>query len=161
VNYCYMQTPVGKLLIAGETAIVQKISFAEGKNPLVPEPDWQENPATFQSVVEQLTAYFTGKRRQFGLPMDLQATPFQKKVLIELCNVPYGETISYGELAVKAGNPRAARAAGMANARNPLPVLIPCHRVIGKDGSLTGYGGGLDIKRKLLELEAKHLSSHS
>jgi len=101
----------------------------------------------------QLEAYFAGRLKRFDLPFALQGTDFQKKVWESLVTIPYGETITYGQLAEKVGNPNASRAVGMANSRNPLPVFIPCHRVIGAGGKLTGYTGGLEIKRKLLTLE--------
>ena len=104
-------------------------------------------------VLEQLQEYFRGERREFTLPLRLMGTEFQRQVWCQLCQIPYGETRSYGELAVMAGNPKASRAVGMANNRNPVAIVVPCHRVIGKDGSLTGYGGGLDLKEKLLQLE--------
>ena len=101
----------------------------------------------------QLEAYFAGDLRVFDLPLAPEGTDFQLRVWKELSKIPYGETISYGELARRVGDPGAARAVGLANGANPLPVIVPCHRVIGADGSLTGYGGGLDRKRRLLELE--------
>jgi O-6-methylguanine DNA methyltransferase len=110
-------------------------------------------------VIGQLLEYFTGKRREFTIPLHQMGTPFQLKVWEELSRIPYGETRSYGELAKKVGNPKGQRAVGMANNRNPLGIVVPCHRVIGKNGSLTGYAGGLDVKKKLLELEKSVVSS--
>lgn len=103
---------------------------------------------------EELEEYFQGKRREFDLPLNPAGTEFQKKVWEALRTIPYGETRSYGEIAVQVGNPKAFRAVGMANHKNPIAIMVPCHRVIGKNGSLTGYAGGLDFKKKLLELES-------
>jgi len=112
-----------------------------------------------KKAAQQFDEYFDGKRKSFNLPLGLSGTDFQIKVWNALQNIPYGETISYGELATIIGNPKASRAVGMANNRNPIPIIIPCHRVIGHDGSLTGYAGGLELKRLLLELEKT--SSHA
>jgi methylated-DNA-[protein]-cysteine S-methyltransferase len=108
-----------------------------------------------KKAAEQLGEYFEGGRKSFNLPLSLHGTDFQIKVWNALQNIPYGKTLSYGELAAITGNPKASRAVGMANNRNPIPIIIPCHRVIGKDGSLTGYAGGLELKRQLLALENK------
>lgn len=105
---------------------------------------------------KQLSEYFAGTRREFALPLAPVGTEFQRKVWDALRTIPYGETRSYGEIAAQIGNPKAGRAVGMANNRNPLPILIPCHRVIGADGTLVGYGGGLDVKSALLELEHRN-----
>lgn len=106
----------------------------------------------------ELDEYFSGTRREFDLPLSLHGTPFQKSVWRELLRIPYGRTVTYGELAERIGNPKACRAVGMANNRNPVVIIVPCHRVIGADGNLTGYAGGLDVKQKLLELERRTLS---
>jgi methylated-DNA-[protein]-cysteine S-methyltransferase len=108
-------------------------------------------------AVRQLRAYFAGELQAFDLPLAPQGTPFQLAVWKHLCEIPYGETISYGELARRIGNPNASRAVGLANGSNPIPIVIPCHRVIGSNGKLTGYGGGLPIKDKLLGLERRQL----
>jgi methylated-DNA-[protein]-cysteine S-methyltransferase len=110
--------------------------------------------ALLKRAEKELTEYFEGKRREFSVPVHVWGTPFQKKVWRTLESVPYGQTRSYQEVARKAGNAKAARAVGMANNRNPVPILIPCHRVIGKDGSMVGYGGGLPMKKRLLKLES-------
>jgi len=112
-----------------------------------------------ERAVAQLRAYFAGGLREFDLPLDMQGTGFQKRVWEELCRIPYGETRSYGFIAQTIGAPKAVRAVGAANGRNPIPIVVPCHRVIGADGSLTGYGGGLPLKRLLLDLEARHAYS--
>jgi len=107
-------------------------------------------------VSRQLREYFTGERREFDLPLKLSGTEFQVSVLEALQNIPYGETTSYGEIAKRIGRPKAVRAVGAANGRNPIPIIVPCHRVIGSTGDLTGFGGGLDTKEALLRLEAEH-----
>jgi len=112
----------------------------------------QETPL-IKKAARQFSEYFDGKRKSFDLPLSLQGTDFQKKVWKALKNIPYGKTISYGEIAAKIGNPKACRAVGLANNRNPISIIIPCHRVIGHNGSLTGYGGGLELKQQLLDLE--------
>jgi methylated-DNA-[protein]-cysteine S-methyltransferase len=115
--------------------------------------DWRRDDDDFNDVVTQLAEYFDGRRRQFDLPLAPEGTPFQQSVWRALLDIPYGETISYGELATRIGRRSASRAVGLANGSNPLPIVIPCHRVIGASGKLTGYGGGLAIKDQLLALE--------
>jgi len=114
---------------------------------------WVPDDAAFKDVVAQLDAYFAGELLEFDVAMDMEGTDFQRRVWAGLCDIPYGETISYGELAGRVGNPNASRAVGLANGRNPVAIIVPCHRVIGADGSLTGYGGGLDRKVWLLDHE--------
>jgi methylated-DNA-[protein]-cysteine S-methyltransferase len=114
---------------------------------------WTESQEKTISYSRQLEEYFSGRRRHFDLPLDLRGTEFQKRCWRELLKIPYGETRSYAEIARAIGNPSAVRAVGLANGQNPIAIIVPCHRVIGSDGSLTGYGGGLDVKRRLLELE--------
>jgi len=121
----------------------------------LPGRESRSNPFLRQAV-DQLQAYFAGELHDFDLPLDLQGTEFQQRVWRELCKIPYGETRSYSFLAVALGAPKAVRAVGAANGRNPIPIVIPCHRVIGASGSLVGYGGGLPLKRLLLDLEARH-----
>jgi methylated-DNA-[protein]-cysteine S-methyltransferase len=150
--FCYYDSPVGQLLVGGEKKL-QFISFPGGKAVVVPGPDWTYSIQPFSDVLSQLDWYFNGTLTQFSLDFVLEGTIFQNRVWQELAKIPYGTTISYGELARRIGNPKASRAVGMANAKNPLPIVIPCHRVIGKDGTLTGFGGGLDVKEKLLALE--------
>lgn len=155
MRYTYMDSPVGELLLAGDEPGLRWIGFAGGAMVRRAGADWVRDPALLPTVREQLAAYFAGKLSEFDVPLAPQTTPFQGRVLDELRKVPYGTTISYGELARRAGNPRGARAAGMAVARNPVPVVIPCHRVIGADGSLTGFGGGVQRKRWLLAHEQR------
>lgn len=150
--FCYYDSPVGRLLVGGRKKL-EFIHFPEGKSVIAPASDWKNDPRRFAKPLSQLDRYFNGTLTRFSLEYSLDGTPFQRRVWQELVRVPYGTIISYGELAHRIGNPAAARAVGMANAKNPLPIVIPCHRVIGKNGSLTGFGGGLDVKQKLLALE--------
>jgi methylated-DNA-[protein]-cysteine S-methyltransferase len=152
VDYRYLDTPVGRLLLAREERDLRLINFQRSRLPR-PDPRWRESPDGFDDVVSQLTEYFAGQRRRFELPLAPEGTPFQQRVWRELQDIPYGVTISYGQLAARIGQPTAARAVGLANGSNPLAIVIPCHRVIGANGTLTGYGGGLPIKERLLALE--------
>jgi methylated-DNA-[protein]-cysteine S-methyltransferase len=154
--YHHMKSPVGKLLVAGNDKGICLISFPKGGNPAMPASDWVKKRKPLQEVLRQLESYFAGELKAFSLDICLNVTPFQKKVLTALCRVPYGETISYGELAKNIGNPKASRAVGQANARNPIPIVIPCHRVIGSSGKLTGFGGGTAVKQTLLDLEQQY-----
>lgn len=156
INYTYMESPVGRLLLAGDEEGLQLIGFAEGNNQPQPEPDWRYHTEPLRGAVGQLSDYFAGNRRSFDLPLRLQGTPFQLTVWRALQDIPYGQTISYGELARRIGNPKASRAVGLANGSNPIAIVVPCHRVIGSNGKLTGYGGGLCHKETLLALERKH-----
>lgn len=147
-------SPVGPLLLAACDEGLRAIEFHTSKHPVVREPDWRpgDHPWLRRAAV-QLEEYFAGTRRTFDLPLVPRGTPFQCRVWLALADIPYGHTESYGELARRLGQPRAVRAVGAANGRNPLPIVLPCHRVIGSDGQLTGFGGGLPTKRFLLELE--------
>jgi methylated-DNA-[protein]-cysteine S-methyltransferase len=150
--YTETDSPVGPLMLAGTGDALTVISFERGRR--VPrELDWVRREAPFREALGQLRAYFRGRLRDFDLPLAPRGTPFELRVWRALGKIPYGRTISYGELARRIGNPNASRAVGLANGRNPLPIVIPCHRVIGANGKLTGYGGGLDTKRWLLTLE--------
>lgn len=154
--YCYLDTPIGELLLAGDDAALCLVGFPEGSMRRDPEPDWIYNEKPFAAARQQLTEYFAGERRAFDLPLKLNGTEFQMSVLQALQQIPYGETTSYAEIAERIGRPRAVRAVGAANGRNPIPIIVPCHRVIGSHGELTGFGGGLDTKEALLRLEAEH-----
>ncbi len=156
--YCYLETPIGELLLAGNAAGLAMIGFPKGSMRREPEPDWIFNEKPLAEACRQLREYFAGDRRDFDLPLQLSGTEFQVSVLEALQDIPYGETTSYGEIARRIGRPRAVRAVGAANGRNPLPIVVPCHRVIGSDGDLTGFGGGLDTKEALLRLEAENTS---
>jgi len=157
-TYTQMESPVGPLLLVADDAGLREILFVNGRHHAKPNPEWSEDEAPVKETMRQLRAYFAGKLERFDLPLAPQGTPFQLDVWRRLCEIPYGETTSYGELARKIGNPNASRAVGLANGSNPIPIIIPCHRVIGSNGKLTGYGGGLPIKEKLLALERKQLT---
>jgi methylated-DNA-[protein]-cysteine S-methyltransferase len=152
-----METPIGRLLLAGDGQRLSLIGFPRGKGLVTPRPHWRRDDDAFGRVKEQLQEYFDGTRREFDLPLDLRGTGFQLTVWCELARIPYGETISYGELARRIGEPTASRAVGAANGANPIPIVIPCHRVIGANGSLTGFGGGIETKKWLLALERPDL----
>ncbi len=154
--YCYVDTPIGELLLAGEENALVMIGFPKGSMRREPEPDWIYNEKPLAEASQQLREYFDGERREFDLPLRLAGTEFQVSVLEALQKIPYGETTSYGEIARRIGRPKAVRAVGAANGRNPIPIVVPCHRVIGSTGDLTGFGGGLDTKEALLRLEAEH-----
>jgi methylated-DNA-[protein]-cysteine S-methyltransferase len=156
VYYCYLETPIGELLLAGDAEGLSLIGFPKGSMRREPETDWIFNEKPLGEARRQLREYFTGERREFDLPLKLEGTDFQVSVLRALQEIPYGETVSYGEIARRIGRPRAVRAVGAANGRNPLPIVVPCHRVIGSTGDLTGFGGGLDTKEALLRLEAEN-----
>jgi len=156
--YCYLNSPIGDLLLAGDESALSLIGFPKGKMRHDPEPDWIFNEKPFVAARQQLAEYFAGDRKDFDLPLQLSGTEFQVQVLEELQRIPYGETTSYGDIATRIGRPKAVRAVGAANGRNPLPIVIPCHRVIGSSGDLTGFGGGLDLKAALLRLEAENSS---
>ncbi|MDE2234437.1 MAG: methylated-DNA--[protein]-cysteine S-methyltransferase [Gammaproteobacteria bacterium] len=151
--YCTIASPVGALLLAGDELGLHTIGFQDGKHPCHPEKGWLKNPRPFKAAIAQLCEYFAGQRREFDVPLAPRGTEFQLRVWNALRAIPYGSTWSYGQLARRIRKPQAARAVGAANGQNPIPIIIPCHRVIGADGSLTGFGGGLKIKRQLLELE--------
>ena len=154
MNYKIMNSPVGELVIAADSAALRFVLFQTGKMAAPAQPEWERtNDGIVKETVRQLDAYFARKLQNFDLPLGPQGTEFQERVWHELVNIGYGATISYGELAMRIGNPAASRAVGLANGRNPIPIIIPCHRVIGASGKLTGYGGGLPVKRHLLALE--------
>jgi len=155
--YSYCESPIGKLLlVAGERGLSQ-IWFNGQAQKAALGADVREDSVTLREVIHQLRAYFAGELETFDLDLAPEGTSFQQKVWDELLRIPYGETISYGQLARRIGNPNASRAVGLANGSNPIPIIIPCHRVIGSNGKLTGYGGGLPIKEKLLALEKRQL----
>ena len=151
---CEITTPIGRLRLAGDEKGLRSISFENRFPPAAPAESPLRREELFREAIVQLDAYFAGELRRFDLPLAPEGTPFQREVWSALTAIPYGETVSYGELARRLGRPAASRAVGAANGQNPIPIVIPCHRVIGADGSLTGFGGGLAIKRRLLDLEA-------
>jgi methylated-DNA-[protein]-cysteine S-methyltransferase len=154
--YSYMTSPLGPLLIAGDSAGLRLIHFQRDTTPPSVASDWHEDRQFLGAAMEQITAYFAGTLRQFSLALAPQGTPFQQAVWRALQDIPYGATTSYGALARQLGKPQAARAVGAANGRNPLALVIPCHRVVGSTGKLIGYAGGLDIKQALLAFERRH-----
>jgi methylated-DNA-[protein]-cysteine S-methyltransferase len=151
--YTTIESPIGELLLAGEDDALVHLDMRGGRRPIAVPAHWQRDPAAFGEVRQQLDDYFAGTRRVFEVPLALRGNAFELRVWDALQEIPYGETVSYGEIARRIGEPTAARAVGLANGRNPIAVIVPCHRVIGADGSLTGYGGGLERKRFLLDLE--------
>jgi methylated-DNA-[protein]-cysteine S-methyltransferase len=148
MEQAYMESPVGRLLLEGDDCGLHRIGFDR-----VGGDSGLKTPLALLETVRQLTAYFSGDLRRFDLPLRMRGTDFQLSVWRALCEIPYGETISYGELARRIGNPKGSRAVGLANASNPIAIVVPCHRVIGSNGKLTGYGGGLENKEMLLNLE--------
>jgi len=150
-----METPVGALLLLGDERALSGLYMHEQRHrPPLPE-GCEQNDKAFRAVREQLKAYFAGKLLSFDLTLAGQGSPFQRTVWKALCNIPFGVTESYGGLARRIGNPNASRAVGLANGKNPIGIIVPCHRVVGANGSLTGYGGGLERKQWLLEHERR------
>jgi methylated-DNA-[protein]-cysteine S-methyltransferase len=160
IHYTQIESPLGPLLLAAGDSGVHEIRFLNGRTPQKPESEWvrDDDDKPLCELAEQLDAYFSGKLEKFELTLSPLGTSFQRSVWSRLCDIPYGETISYGEIARRIGNPQASRAVGLANGSNPIPIVIPCHRVVGSNGKLTGYGGGLPIKEKLLALERRQLT---
>jgi methylated-DNA-[protein]-cysteine S-methyltransferase len=154
--YTEIDSPIGKLLLVGTMEALTHIGFQAGPRPMQIKPDWIADAAPFADVREQLGAYFAGDLQRFDVALAPEGTGFQTQVWNALRTIPYGETTSYGDIAARIGKPKAARAVGAANGQNPIPVIVPCHRVIGSTGSLTGFGGGLPIKQHLLALENRH-----
>jgi len=157
VFYWMYPSPVGRLLLVGSAKGLIALQFQDGAHPLDIKPIWKKSREPFRAVLEQLKQYFDGSRKRFQITLKLQGTPFQRQVWQALQRIPYGRTVSYGEVARQVGSPHASRAVGAANGHNPVSIIVPCHRVIGSNGKLVGYGGGLPIKTALLELEqARH-----
>jgi methylated-DNA-[protein]-cysteine S-methyltransferase len=156
-QYRTIDSPIGPLTLAGHGSVLTNLRMVDQTY----EPsraDWSAEPGAFKDAVDQLGAYFAGELVDFDIELELRGTEFQRRVWKALLTIPYGETRSYGEIAEQIGAPGAARAVGLANGHNPIAIVVPCHRVIGAGGGLTGYGGGLDRKRTLLELEKKRAS---
>jgi methylated-DNA-[protein]-cysteine S-methyltransferase len=151
--YTTVESPVGDLLVVGDGERLHGLHMQEGNRPVRVAPDWKRAEEPFGAVREQLGQYFAGGRTEFDLPLAAAGTPFQDRVWQALRRIPYGRTASYGDIARGIGHPSASRAVGMANGRNPISIIVPCHRVIGTGGRLTGYAGGVERKRFLLELE--------
>ncbi len=153
VLYVTLESPIGELLLLGDGAVLTGLHMQAGRKPVPIQPGWRRCDAPFDDVRAQLEQYFSGRRTAFDLPLALGGTLFQRSVWRAVQEVPYGKTITYGELARRLDRPSAARAVGRANGQNPIAVVVPCHRVVGTDGTLTGYGGGLERKQLLLDLE--------
>lgn len=153
IRYDLLTTDCGPLLIAINEQGLCHVDFLEGERPLPIQDEWQQDAAALAPYLAEFREYFAGERQGFTLPLAAKGTEFQQAVWQALCDIPYGETCSYGEIARRIGRPKAVRAVGAANGRNPLSIIVPCHRVIGQNGSLTGYAGGLAIKQALLKLE--------
>lgn len=158
MRYGYIESPVGNLLVAGDSGVLKLVSFPGDGMAREPEAGWVRDDAEFDGLQRELEEYFAGTREVFDVPLDPDGTDFQREVLDALQRIPYGETRTYADIARAIGRPKASRAVGAANGRNPIPILIPCHRVIGSDGSLTGFGGGVETKQYLLDLEQRQKS---
>lgn len=154
-RYARLRTPLGTLIAIAAGGAVTGLHFDGGRHAPEIAPEWREEPyaSPLRECAEQLADYFAGKRQCFDLPVAPRGTPFQERVWREIAKVPFGETITYAELAARAGSPGSARAAGAATGRNPLAIVVPCHRIVGTGGALTGYAGGLPRKERLLALE--------
>jgi methylated-DNA-[protein]-cysteine S-methyltransferase len=153
LSYRVAPTPIGRLLLVADATGLVRVAFAGTWSPAEIGADWSAGGAIVDAAARELDAYFAGSRRAFAVPRAARGTPFQRRVWDALVAIPYGTTTSYAALARAIGAPAAVRAVGAANGRNPLPIVVPCHRVVGADGSLTGFGGGLALKRRLLALE--------
>ena len=153
--YTTVESPIGQLLLVGDGEALRGLYMQEGSRPRKVERGWHQASAPFDGVRAQLAEYFAGRRTTFDVPLAMHGTPFQRRVWQALLEVRYGQTRTYGEIARRIGYPSEARAVGAANGSNPIAVIVPCHRIIGSDGSLTGYGGGLQRKRLLLDLESE------
>ena len=156
MEYEYLDSPIGRLLLVADAGGLHHIDFQRHDQGARLRPDWQRSRRFLGAAIEQLQAYFAGERLAFDLPLRASGTDFRRRVWSELVRIPYGETISYGDLARRVGDAGASRAVGAANGANPLPIVVPCHRVIGANGKLTGFGGGLPIKQWLLDHERRH-----
>ena len=153
-TYTRFDSPIGKLLALGDGEAVTGLYMQNGRRPATVGPSWERDEEPFGELREQLAEYFAGARREFELPLAPEGSAFQQRVWSALREIPYGETESYGELAERIGHPGSARAVGAANGQNPIAIVVPCHRVIGANGTLTGYAGGIERKRLLLDLES-------
>ena len=152
MHYRYHDSPTGRLLLAGDEGGLSML-YMDLEVRHYPQPDWREGSPLLDDVARQLDEYFAGKRQRFDVKLNTGGTEFQRQVWQALLEIPYGRTTVYAELARRIGRPKAIRAVGAANGANPISIIVPCHRVIGSDGSLTGYAGGLPRKAWLLRLE--------
>ena len=157
--YDYLDSPIGRMVLVGDGASLVQVGLPDSRRPLAIAAGWRRDAAPLATARLQFEAYFDGGLTAFDLALAPRGSDFQCRVWAALCEIPYGTTISYGELAKRIGNPNASRAVGLANGANPLAIVVPCHRVIGANGSLTGYGGGLPAKEFLLELERRHVAA--
>lgn len=155
--YTIMDSPFGPVCVAGTKAGLLRVDFQRGNRPVCLAATWREDADFLRKAIHQLQEYFQGQRRSFSLPLAPPGTPFQQRVWQELQRIPFGTTLTYRELAQRLGMPQAARAVGHANGRNPLAIVIPCHRLIGSDGQLRGYAGGIALKQRLLQHEGIQL----
>jgi methylated-DNA-[protein]-cysteine S-methyltransferase len=155
IRYARLKTPIGTLIATSKDGALTGLYFDRGRHVPAIGDDWIEDASAkpFEQCARQLGEYFDGKRTSFDLPLAPEGSEFQRKVWMQIARIPHGETITYSELAKRAGAPGSARAAGAATGRNPISIVVPCHRVVGADGSLTGYAGGVPRKVKLLEIE--------
>ncbi|GAA1262190.1 methylated-DNA--[protein]-cysteine S-methyltransferase [Saccharothrix xinjiangensis] len=153
MTHTVVDSPVGPLTLVAHRGALSGVYMTDQRHRPAQDTFGPEGPGPFGEVTEQLAEYFAGERKVFDLELDLIGTPFQRTVWQALREIPYGETVSYGELAAALGRPSAARAVGLANGKNPVGIVVPCHRVVGSTGDLTGYGGGLARKRQLLDFE--------
>ena len=159
IRYDMLPTRCGDLLVAIDERGLVHVDFVAGLRPLPDMNDWRQDGEALAPFLAEFRDYFAGRLQRFTLPLAPRGTAFQQAVWQALCDIPYGETRSYGDIARSVGSPRGFRAVGMANNRNPISIIIPCHRIIGSDGKLVGFGGGLDIKEFLLGLERKYAKS--
>lgn len=154
-TYRHLDSPIGQLTLAGHDRMLTHLVLSHPSHPPVDQDTWVADPRGYASAVTQLDEYFAGARQTFDLSIAPNGTAFQRQVWEALRTIPFGETRTYGQIATAIGRPKAFRAVGLANGRNPISIIVPCHRVIGASGDLTGYGGGLDAKRTLLDLERR------
>ena len=153
IYYSYVECPLGRIVVRGDGQCLTGLFLPQHKGWAGPDASWVHSDVPFAAVRDQLDEYFAGERGQFDVPLRLAGTPFQQRVWQELLHIPFGTTVTYRQLAQRIGRPRAVRAVGSANGRNPVSIIVPCHRVVGAGGQLTGYAGGIETKRRLLELE--------
>lgn len=156
-----VESPIGRLTLVSEDGFLTRLDMEGRTHPATTCEYWERDDSAFGEVIAQLDAYFAGDLQRFDVPLRPAGTEFQRRVWAALQQIPYGRTASYGQLADRVGNPKACRAVGLANGRNPIGIIVPCHRVIGADGTLTGYGGGLQRKRWLLDHETSYASALS
>ena len=157
-HYCYTESPFGRLLLVGDFQGLSLINFQDGAEPVLPEAHWRKDAAFFVNAIVQLKEYFAGNRQRFSLRLNPKGSEFQREVLAAVARIPYGETATYSDIARIVGKPKSVRAVGSANRTNPIPIMVPCHRVLGSNGKVTGVTGDLEMKQWLLDLEAGRLT---